>query len=187
MSDSASIRSQDQHEGFTVTAHTVNRPIRSAEVQKSLPKAIRASIKEECAGLPDKIIDKIAKLVINGVCPTSTSAEMLKAQHSSESDPSLIIDFAAPAEVGDKLQDFVESVYDDVMAHCRAEEGKSFTLRRRTSGNMPWKKQEGSDAKTEKISREEAIEKEASEAAEKVESLICRFLYNRYVNPFSSS
>ena len=112
---------------------------------------------------------------------------MLKAQHSSESDPSLIIDFAAPAEVGDKLQDFVESVYDDVMAHCRAEEGKSFTLRRRTSGNMPWKKQEGSDAKTEKISREEAIEKEASEAAEKVESLICRFLYNRYVNPFSSS
>lgn len=179
MSDTASIRSQDQTEGFHVTAHTVNRPIRSAEVQKSLPKAIRACIREECAGLPDKVIEKIAKLVISGACPTTSSAEILKSQHSSESDPSLIIDFSAPTEVGNKLQDFVEGVYDDVMAHCRSEEGKSFTLRRRTSGNVSRKKQDGSDGRTEKMSREEAIEKEASEAAERVESLICRFLYNR--------
>lgn len=143
---------------------------------------MRAAVKDECAGLPDKLVDKISRLVVSGVCPTST--ELLKSQHSSESDPSLIIDFTSPTEVGNKLQDFVESVYDDVMAHCRAEEGKTSTLRRRTSGGMPWHKNEGGGARIDKLSKEELIEKEASEAAEKVEGLICTLLYNRYVTSY---
>lgn len=181
LSDTASLRSLDQSDGFTVTAHTISRPIRSGEVHKTLTKALRTAIREELAGLPEKVLDRTCKLVTSSLCAPSTPSEAIRSHHGPDSDSTLLLDFSDPLAAGDKLQAFVEAVYDDVTAHCRSEEGKTSALRRRASGNKPWQKAEDVPDEKRKLGREEAIEKEASDAAEKVESLVCSLLYNRYV------
>jgi hypothetical protein len=173
MSETASVRSQEQNEGFNVSAYTVSRPIRLADVTKNLAKSVRSHVREELSRLPDKIVERIAKLVIHGICPPSAS----QSQHEVDSD--LRIDFTDPTTAGEKLQDIVEAVYDDVMAHLRAEDGKSSGVKRKTSGNIPRAKGEGSDPEKDRLAKEEQLEKEASDAAERVEGLICRMLYNR--------
>jgi hypothetical protein len=180
MSESASIRSQEQNEGFSVLAYTVSRPIRLAEVHKTLVKSIRSSVRDELARLPDKVVDRIIKLVTHGVCPP-TSSSTSQNHLGSDVDADSRIDFTDPITAGEKLQDIVEAVYDDVMAHLRAEDGKSSALKRKTSGNLPWVKGEGGDPEKERLAKEEYLEKEASDAAERVEALICRMLYNRSV------
>lgn len=180
-SDSASVRSQDveQNDGFRVTAYTVSRPIRSTDVHKSLSKAVRSAVKEELSGLPDRLVDRVCKLALVGVCPTSAPSDSIKSQNLGDHDPSLDLDFTDPSATGDKLQDFVETVYDEVTAHGRSEEGKTSALRRRASGNKPWQKNEDGASEKGKLTRQEVVEKEASDAAERVEGVLCRLLYNR--------
>jgi hypothetical protein len=183
MSETASIRSQEQNDGFQVTAYTVSRPIRYSELQKNVTKAIRSSVRDELSKLPDKVVERVSKLVTNGVCPptsNSTSQDASKG-HTVETDAALHIDFTDPTTAGEKLQDLVESVYDDVMIQLRADDSKASGPKRKTSGNLPWGKSEAGEQEKSRATKEEIMEKEASEAAERVEALICRMLYNRSV------
>jgi hypothetical protein len=187
MSETASIRSLEQNEGFQVMAYTVSRPIRYSELQKNITKAIRSSVREELSKLPDKVIERVSKLVTNGVCPptANTSSQDTVKGHATESDAALHIDFTDPTMAGEKLQDLVESVYDDVMVQLRAEDNKAKASgpKRKTSGNLPWGKSEVGEQEKSRATKEEMMEKEASEAAERVEGLICRMLYNRRARP----
>lgn len=183
LSETASIRSQEQNDGFHVMAYTVSRPIRYAELQKNITKAVRSSVRDELSKLPDKVVERVSKLVTNGVCPptsSSSSHDTSKVQ-VAETDAALHIDFTDPTTAGEKLQDLVESVYDDVMIQLRADDSKISGPKRKTSGNLPWGKSEAGEQEKSRATKEEIMEKEASEAAERVEGLICRMLYNRSV------
>jgi len=183
LSETASIRSQEQNEGFQVTVYTVSRPVRYSELQKSITKAVRSTVRDELSRLPDKVIERVTKLIVNGVCPPSTSSASQDSTktHATETDAALHIDFTDPTTTGEKLQDLVETVYDDVMAQLRSDESKISMPKRKTSGNLPWGKSEAVAHEKDRANKEERMEKDASEAAEKVEGLICRLLYNRSV------
>jgi hypothetical protein len=150
-------------------------------MQKSIAKAVRSSIRDELSRLPDKVVERVIKLITPGVCPMTpnTSTQDSAKNQNTETDAALHIDFTDPTTTGEKLQDLVESVYDDVMAQLRAEDSKSSALRRKTSGNLPWAKGESAENDKDRLTKEEHMEKDASEAAERVEGLICRMLYNR--------
>ena len=183
ISETASIRSLEQSEGFQVVAYTVSRPVRYSELQKNITKAVRSAIRDELSRLPDKVVERITKLVTNGVCPPNSSSSLQDSKSlATETDAALHIDFTDPTTAGEKLQDLVESVYDDVMTQLRAEESRSTGPKRKTSGNLPWGKSEANEQEKHRATKEEVMEKEASEAAERVEGLICRMLYNRSVS-----
>jgi hypothetical protein len=189
-SETASVRSQEQNEGFQVMAYTVSRPVRYSELQKSITKAVRSTVRDELSKLPDKVVERVTKLLIQGVCPPSTNAashDATKNQHVTETDAALHIDFTDPTTTGEKLQDLVETVYDDVMAQLRSDDSKISVPKRKTSGNLPWGKSEAGEAQKDRANKEERMEKDASEAAEKVEGLICRMLYNRSVTVLFAS
>jgi hypothetical protein len=65
------------------------------------------------------------------------------------------------------------------MIQLRADDSKASGPKRKTSGNLPWGKSEAGEQEKNRATKEEIMEKEASEAAERVEALICRMLYNR--------
>ncbi|WWD08310.1 hypothetical protein V865_006421 [Kwoniella europaea PYCC6329] len=199
MSDTASI-SLAHGEGYQVTAYTVSRPIRYHETHKTLTKAIRSHIREVLAKLPDKVIEKVVKLVLANACPPSQGDDLLKNHkgHSHDADNIAVLDFYDPTTTGERLQDFMEGIYDDLISHYRSEGPDG--LKRKGSGNVPWGRaahghgisaegdEESAKEKKEKdrLEREEQVEKEASEGTEKVEAVVCRLLYNRLFSPLES-
>ncbi|KAK6906608.1 hypothetical protein I203_100594 [Kwoniella mangroviensis CBS 8507] len=199
MSDTASI-SLAHGEGYQVTAYTVSRPIRYHETHKTLTKAIRSHIREVLAKLPDKVIEKVVKLVLANACPSSQGDDLLKNHkgHSHDVDNIAVLDFYDPTTTGERLQDFMEGIYDDLISHYRSE--GSDGLKRKGSGNVPWGRaahgqsmsaegvEESAKEKKEKdrLEKEEQVEKEASEGTEKVEAVVCRLLYNRLFSPLES-
>jgi hypothetical protein len=175
----------------------VSKAIRFSEVHKSLTKAIRSHIRDELSRLPDKILDRVCKLVLAGATPTSGSgigSDLLKSHHGTD-DIDVSIDFSNPSSAGEKLQDFMEAVYDDLLVHFRADTSHLFLdnggLKRKGSGTVPRPRGsisipgDGEEAKKERKERlrrdkDDLAEKEASEGTERVEALVCRLLYNRY-------
>jgi hypothetical protein len=183
-------------EGFSVTANTISKPIRYAEVHKALTKSIRTNVKDQLARLPDKIIEKVIKLVLASNCPTVSgngpTQELLKSHHGlgpGDGDGGYVLNFNDPTDTGERLQDFMEGVYDDLFAHYRTTEHSDPSLRRKVSGSTPWGKStdDESDAvkkeRKEKEAREkeERVERDASEGTERVEGVVCKLLYNRCV------
>lgn len=183
-------QSQEQAEGFQVTAYTISRPIRYAEAHKNITKAVRTVVREELARLPDKVVDRIMKLVVSGVCPVLGGAvgqELLKSHSGLSEGEALAFDFADPTVAGEKFQEVVEGVYDELMTYYRSEEYVNSSLKKKGSGNVPWSRST-SQANTlkdnmekEAISKDDFVEKEASEGTERVEAVMSRLLYNRYV------
>lgn len=144
-------------EGYAVTAYTISKPVRYTEVHKALVKAVRSTVRAELEGLPDRIGDKVLRLVLSSIVPVSGSAvdqALLKSHHGPGNDEGVPLDFSDPAACGERLQDFMEAVYDDLI--------------RRRDGTPAGEKEDVL-----------AREKLAEEGAERVEALICRLLYNR--------
>ncbi|WVW80846.1 hypothetical protein I302_102836 [Kwoniella bestiolae CBS 10118] len=197
MSDTASI-SLAHGEGYQVTAYTVSRPLRYHDTHKTLTKAIRSHIREVLAKLPDKVIEKVIKLVLANACPPSQGDDLLKNQkgHSHDGDNIAVLDFYDPTTTGERLQDFMEGIYDDLISHYRSEGPDG--LKRKSSGNVPWGRAahgattggEGESVKEkrakDRLEKEEYVEREASEGTEKVEAVVCRLLYNRLFSPLES-
>ena len=196
--ETSSIQSTAALEGFHVTAYTVSKPLRYAEIHKALAKALRACVRDELSKLPENVVDRVLKLVTAGLCPTltaGTSKDLLRSQGSIiDSDGSVIFDFADPTSTGERLQDFIEGVYDELITYYRTEAslvlGDRSGLRERASGTAPWGLRAQSlemlseDEKTEGIEetkghQEDRAESHASEGTERVEALICTLLYNR--------
>lgn len=194
MNDTASIRSENvlNPEGYQVTAYTIGKQIKHADVSKSLSKAIKSTIRDELHRFPDKLVDRVYKLVLQGACPTHPASE-------SKSDPAppVQLDYDDPTACGEKLQDFIEGIYDDLIVHFRADSSHifaessdtGFRIKRKASwsnrGHASLETEEESEevkkARKEKARRERdaAVERDASEGADKVEAVICRLLYNR--------
>ncbi|WWC92284.1 uncharacterized protein L201_007238 [Kwoniella dendrophila CBS 6074] len=199
LSDTASI-SLTSGEGYQVSAYTISRPIRYHETHKTLTKAIRSHIREVLAKLPDKVIEKVVKLVLANACPSSQNEDLLKSNKGPPHGPDsiAILDFYDPTTTGERLQDFMEGIYDDLISHYRSD--ASDGLKRRASGNVSWGRAGHSHnltsdgdvefAKEQKekirLDKEELVEKEASEGTEKVEAVACRLLYNRLFSPLES-
>jgi hypothetical protein len=182
-------------EGFSVQAYTVAKPIRTSEVQKALSKAVRTHVKDELARLPDKIADRVAKLVLASICPGAGTAQDVLTTKLVEPDSIPSMDFTDPARTSEQLQDFLEAVYDDLVVHYRNDSSLFVAeggLRRKGSGGKPWGRSSGthgSQGTEEEVSkeikdkrrreREEQAEEEGTEGTERVEALITRLLYNR--------
>lgn len=163
----------DEHaEGYSVAAYALDRPVRYAEVHKALVKAVRSAVRSELDGLPDRVVDKVLRFVTGAVCPVSGSVDqaLLKSHHHGlgTSDSDVPLDFADPNAAGERCQDFMEGVYDDLVRHFRAESPKK------------WEKDRERDA------LEIYIEEEASDGTERVEAVVCRLLHNRIFSPLNS-
>lgn len=176
--------SPDPAEGYTVTAYTIDKPVRYNEVYKELVKAVRSSVRHDLDGMPDKVVDKTLKLVVSSVCPVSgvnaADQALLKSHHQvmgSETSSTVPLDFSDPTTTGERVQDFMEAIYDDLVIHYRTADSprKSWTR----SNSAETSEEEDSDKKAQQ--REEHVEQLASEGTERVEALVCRLLYNRYV------
>ena len=132
------------------------------------------------------------KLVIAGACPT------YPASSDSKSDTtSLHIDYADPTAAGERLQEFIEGIYDDLMLHFRADSSHLFaenseysSIRRKASWSRKgFPAEMGGDVDSEEAKKERKerfrrekeamVEREASEGTERVEAVVCRMLYNR--------
>lgn len=162
---------EDEHdEGYSVVAYVVDRGIRYTEIHKALVKAIRGAVRAELDGLPDRVVDKVLRFVTGAVCPVSGGADsaLLKAHHHGlgGGDSDVPLDFSDPAHAGERSQDFMEGVYDDLVRHFRAE------------GPKKWEHDE--DA------HEGYIEDEAGDGTERVEAVVCRLLHNRIFSPLNS-
>ncbi|ODN99475.1 hypothetical protein L198_03319 [Cryptococcus wingfieldii CBS 7118] len=200
--DASSIMSDSNRngEGFTVSAYTVSKTIRFHETHKALSKSVRVHIKESLAGLPEKAVDKVVRLGVANVCPTPQGSEELLKGHKSghhgvDLDSILALNFSDPVETGERLQDFMESIYDDLFTQYRQDASEG--LKRKASGgswarSQPQEK-EGENEKDPKARKEkerrefeEMIEKEASDGTERVEGLLARLLYNRLFSPWES-
>lgn len=201
-SDTASIRSDgtsSQSEGYHVMAYTVSKPMRTGDTHKSLTKAIRAEIKDELARMPEKTVDRVIKLVTNSIAPSVTGSSGSEPGKADDGVPKL--DFSSPAVASQKLQDFVESVYDDMVLYYRssdsallvASEASQGSRARSNGSGLSWagrasvsvseETDEEKKARRDKVKRgkEEAIERESTDGAERVEAVVCRLLYNRFV------
>lgn len=197
--DAASISSDSVvGEGYQVIAYTVSRPIRYHEIHKSLLKSVRTDVRDALSNIPEKVVEKVLKLALANTCPSGQliSEELLKGHRSHgsshEQDGSAwLLDFGNPTETGERLQDFVERVYDELVAYYRQEVNGG--LKRKVSGgtwvrgthNIEKDKEkevelgERQREERKRRDREEMVEKEASEGTERIEGLLCRLLYNR--------
>ena len=199
--DVASIRSDTtarDPEGYHVIAYTISKPVRYADVNKALPKALKAAIREDLQRLPEKAIDRVYKLVVGGVCPTNPSSADTKAD--AQVIPQL--DFTDPTTTGERLQEFVETIYDDLLIHFQADSSHIFSensdfasMRRKTS----WSRRTSGieNLETDEEAKKERKEKQrregdakaetnATQATDRVEAVICRLLYNRIFSPLES-
>ncbi|EJT51854.1 guanyl-nucleotide exchange factor [Trichosporon asahii var. asahii CBS 8904] len=163
---------EDDSEGYSVTAYMVDKPVRYAEVHKHLVKAVRSTVKKGLEGLPDRVADKVVKLVMSSICPIAGSTvdqALLKSHHRgySDADGAIPLDFSDPALCGERLQDFMEAIYDDLIKHYRPRRSVDTTRSGRSLD-------------------EEEDDTEASAGTERVEALVCSMLYNRIFSPLSS-
>ncbi|WVO17428.1 hypothetical protein L204_105120 [Cryptococcus depauperatus] len=185
--------------GHQVIAYTISRPIRYNEIHKSLSKSIRVHVKEALISLPEKVIDRVQKLALANTCSAGhlTNEDLLKAHksHGSDPDSASLLDLSDPNATGEQLQDFIESIYDDLIAQYRQEADAG--LRRKGSGSTwarghPQSEREGEDEeekdkkRKERREMDESIEREASDGTERVEGLLCRLLYNKLFSPLES-
>lgn len=156
--------------------------MRYNEVHKALVKAVRSDVRADLTGLPDKVIEKTLRLVVGSVCPVSGNAAdqaLLKSHHhglgSTEGNATVPLDFSDPTTTGERLQDFMEAIYDDLVVYYRTTE----------SPRKPWSRSgsvdpaEDDDDATRVEKKELNVELAASEGTEKVEGLVSRLLYNR--------
>ena len=196
--DGSSVKSsEDTAEGYRIQAYTISKTLRRNDIDKSISKAAKAIIKDILNGLPDKVIDRVLKLVLPVVAPLSAPAD-----DKGDTTSKVTFDFADPSSVGQKLQEFIEKVYDDLLIHCRADSSHIFSetshtgsrLRqkaswtRRSSKSLAMGEDESEEAKFSRKQKarkekEEMVEREATAGAEKVEAIICRFFYNRISHP----
>ena len=196
--ETSSIRSDGTSanlDGYQVTSYAISKPIRYEDVNKALVKAVRSVIREELSRIPDKIVDRVLRLVIRGACPNSAS----NSDSKSDSTQSLQLDFSDPTSTGEKIQDFMEGVYDDLVVHFRADSSQIFAegspavsrLKRKASRTISGHSTDGTDSEeeTEELKKERrektrrerdaAVEKDATEGTERVEGVLSRLLYNR--------
>lgn len=187
-----STTSPDPAEGYTVVAYTINKPVRYNEVHKALVKAVRSTLRSDLDGLPDKVIEKTLKLVVGSVCPVSglnADQALLKSHHhvmgtnNGSNNTTIPLDFSDPTATGERLQDFMEAIYDDLMTHYRTAD----------SPRKPWSRAGSIDPNAEEedevkkaAEREHEIEQAASEGTERIEAQVCRLLYNRIFSPLGS-
>lgn len=162
----------DDAEGYTVMAYMVDKPVRYAEVHKQLVKAVRSTVKKALEGLPDRVGDKVVKLVMSSICPIAGSTvdqALLKSHHRgySDADGAIPLDFSDPTACGERLQDFMEAIYDDLIKHYRPRRSLD------------------AEATAKSIDDEED-DSEASAGTERVEALVCSMLYNRIFSPLTS-
>jgi hypothetical protein len=203
VADSASIRSDQSTipaipppEGFTVTAYTINKTIKSSEVQKTLSKSLKTYIRSELGKLPERVVDRVVKLVTLALVPPSAHTDDMSKSRSSISpdDVILALDFSKPAQAGERLQDIMEAVYDDLLQHFRHDSSLFVAeggLKRKASASRTWsmgtadqeKLAEADKAVDDKAERrrkrEERAETQATEGTERVEALVTRLLYNQ--------
>lgn len=170
-----SLNMDDDHaEGYNVTAYVLDKPVRYAEVHKALVKAVRSAVRSELDGLTDRVVDKVLRFVVGAVCPTTGSVDhaLLKSHHHGlgHSDSDVPLDFSDPHSTGERLQDFMEAIYDDLVQHYRSESPKKWAD----------KGEKGREA------QEQYIEEEASDGTERVEAVVCRLLHNRIFSPLNS-
>ncbi|KAL1410017.1 hypothetical protein Q8F55_004019 [Vanrija albida] len=194
--DAASIYSDSQGDGYNVVAYSINKPIRYAEVHKALVKTVRSAVRQELDGLPSKVIDKVLKLVVGAVCPIGSGggvdAALLKSHHhglgSAEVEGNVPLDFSDPAVCGERIQDFMEGVYDDLVQHFRNESlSKSKAVPWARASSLGPDDEDGKKAATSpREAREQYVEKEAGDGTERIEGLVCRLLYNRIFSPLHS-
>jgi len=174
--------SPDSGEGYTIVAYTINKPVRYNEVHKALVKAVRSSVKTELDGLPDKVVEKTLKLVLGAVCPVSglnaADQSLLKSHHyigGETNNTTIPLDFSDPTATGERLQDFMEAIYDDLVTHYRVSESPRKAWSRASSLEPAETDDEGKKAQE----KEQLVDRSASEGTERIEGLVCRLLYNR--------
>ncbi|RXK41692.1 hypothetical protein M231_00927 [Tremella mesenterica] len=191
--DGASLLADVTQDGFTVSAYTVSRSIRLSEVHKTLSKALRAYVREHLARLPDKVVERVVRLVLLAICPTSGNATEKESIKPHPDEGMLQLDFCDPAVCGDRLQDFMEGVYDDLVDHFRSDSSSTIAegLLRKSSGGIRGRSdlEEADDAaarEKRRKDREEMAERQASDGTERVEAIVCQLLYNRLYSPLES-
>ncbi|EIW69899.1 hypothetical protein TREMEDRAFT_73653 [Tremella mesenterica DSM 1558] len=191
--DGASLLADVTQDGFTVSAYTVSRSIRHSEVHKTLSKALRAYVREHLARLPDKVVERVVRLVLPAICPTLGNATEKESVKPHPDEGMLQLDFCDPAACGDRLQDFMEGVYDDLVDHFRSDSSSTIAegLLRKSSGGIRGRSdlEEADDAaarEKRRKDREEMAERQASDGTERVEAIVCQLLYNRLYSPLES-
>lgn len=194
--DAASIYSDSQGDGYNVVAYSINKPIRYAEVHKALVKTVRSTVRQELDGLPSKVIEKVLKLVVGAVCPIGSGGgvdvALLKSHHhglgSAEVEGNVPLDFSDPTVCGERIQDFMEGVYDDLVQHFRTESlSKSKAVPWARANSLGPEDEDGKKIATSpREAREQYVEKEAGDGTERIEGLVCRLLYNRIFSPLHS-
>jgi len=182
-------------EGYQVTAYTVSKAVRHGDISKSIHKALKTTIREELHRLPEKVVEKVFKLVAAGACPTYSASSDSKSETNA-----VQLDYSDPTAAGERLQEFIEGVYDELVLHFRADSSHLFaenseysSIRRKASWsrkgvpldmNGEVDPEEAKRERKEKFRREKEVmvEREASEGTERVEAVVCRMLYNRSVS-----
>lgn len=197
--ESLSLADPQESEAVSVPAHTVSRVIKATEVHKALTKAMRGHIRDALQGIPEKIVERVYKFLLNPVLPLPGQAQgdLAKALAGGSADKPL--DFAEPEQVSSVLQGLVEEVYDELVAWYRAENpvlsppthGEMGILRRKGSGSSRGGKGSGDADETEaqkkiridkdKREAEDKVERAAAEGTDRVEALVCVMLYNQCV------
>ncbi|ORX41021.1 hypothetical protein BD324DRAFT_654638 [Kockovaella imperatae] len=192
--DGVSVRSSDESiDGYQVPAFTIAKAVRINDVAKSIVKATKAIVKAELDHMPEKLVDRVIRLV----CPTVAG---IASDEKSDASETIQLDFTDPNTTGQKLQEFVEKAYDDLVLHFRADSSHIFSesshtgsrLRQKASWtrklSMSTGDEENEAAKARRKQRarkerEEMVEREATSGAEKIEGLLCKFFYNRQFSP----
>ena len=173
--DTTSVSSDVPSDTFSITAYAVPKVLRNTEISKSLSKSLRTYVKEEFASsrFPEKLVERVIRLLT-----------VVLSQEKPAGD-GVELDFADPMGTSEKLQSFVEGVYDELLPHYRADSTHIFSnqIRKRASDeSVKVDDREKKERKErQRREREDLAEREASEGTEKVEGLICRLLYNRFV------
>ena len=173
--DIALALSVTQPDHFEVATQTITKPIRQTEVVKSLNKSLMTYAKDGLSPirLPDKLVERVTRVLLIALTQEKAGQDDLE------------LDFGNPTATSEKVQNFIESCYDQLLPHFRADSSHIFTdkLRKRDSeGSLrSLSEQERRDRKgKQRREREELAEKEASEATEAIEALVCRSLFNRF-------
>jgi hypothetical protein len=184
-------------EPFHIPGRVIDKVIKYGEVTKALSKAIRGRLDEELKVVPDKIVDKTFRFVLSLHPMTSDSRSILSDTQTVN------VDLAKPEETSDVIQQFVETMYDELylyyLASLQVPESPSGlgSLRRRGSQNAKNRnssnpsipttptlneaeKENGDTTGKVKNKRdmEDQAEKQATESASLIESAICNALYN---------